>query len=316
MNTLTPSPFSKTLPSFQIAWDSTSLGWLKTCPQLYAYQQEGWTTRSKNLHLIFGSAYASGVERYAHQRVTGASHDEACVYVIRWLLTELGERDETGDWHPWEPDPTVSDANVKNRYTLVRSLIWNFEDRLGTPFTTLILSNGKPAVELTFNFDFAEIGGERVSLSGHLDEVVEHDGGLYIKDDKTTKSALDANYRSHYSPNNQMSLYTIAGKVVLDLPIRGVLIRAAQIGVNFTRFSTFQVPRPQPVLDEWMRDTIQWITQARQYAEEGHWPKNDTACHLCAFKSVCSVSPSHRKSWLENDFILRKPWNPLESRGL
>jgi len=311
-----PSPNSKSLPAFQIAWDSTSLGWLKTCPQLYAYQREGWTTKARSIHLVFGGLYASGVERYAHARASGASHDTACIAVVRWVLENAGHRDTEGQWHPWTPDPTSPDASTKNLYTLIRSLIWNFEDRLGTPFSTLILANGKPAVELTFNFDFAELHGETISLSGHLDEVVEYEGGRYVKDDKTTKGALDANYRSHYSPDNQMSLYSIAGRVILDAPIKGVLVRATQVGVNFNRYATFIVPRPKAVLDEWMADTLVWIKHAREYAEANHWPKNDKSCHLCAFKSVCSVSPAHRRSWLESDFIKQPPWNPLAARGL
>jgi hypothetical protein len=313
--TSAPSPFSPTLPKFQLAWDSTSLGWLKTCPRLYQYQMlEGWEPRSKGIHLTFGSLYASALERYAHAKASGASHDEATLRMVRWALENSGTRTEEGEWEPWSPIPDP-DANIKNRYTLVRTLVWNAEERLTSPFSTYILANGKPAVELSFNFPVFSVAGEEVSLSGHIDEVVqEEDGSLWVRDDKTTKSPLDASYFSRYTPDNQMSLYSLAGKVILESPIRGVLVKAAQMGVNFSRFRTGQIPRPSAVLTEWLNDAHLHITRAREYALANYWPLNDKACFLCSFKKVCAVSPSHRNAWLQEDYV-RREWNPLHARG-
>lgn len=317
MNAIIPSsPFSATLPQFQIAWDSTSLGWLKTCPRMYQYQMlEQWSPRSKGIHLAFGGWYAAALERYAHLRAEGTSHDAATVAVVRWLLAEtwLPSDIETGAPGPWE-----SNDPYKNRYTLIRSFVWNVEERLTSPFTTVILANGKPAVELSFSFHAFDIGGEPISLCGHLDEVVEADGQRWVRDDKTTKSALTSLYFAGYTPNNQMSLYSIAGKIILGEPVRGVLVKAAQIGAGFTRFATQQVPRTEAVLTEWLASTRRTIALAREYAEEGFWPMNDTSCDKfggCPFRRVCSVSPSHRQAWLEQDFI-KHEWNPLKARGL
>lgn len=307
------SPFSSTLPKWQTAWDSTSLGWLKKCPRLYQYKKlENWSERSKGIHLVFGGWYASGVERYAHHRASGASHDAATIDMVRWVMENSGTRSEDGIWTPWE-----SSDPIKNRYTLIRSLVWNVEDRAESRFTTLILANGRPAVELSFNFEAFSIEGETISLAGHMDEVVELDGALWVKDDKTTKGALTDQYFKNWTPNNQMSLYTLAGGVILSRPIQGVLIRAAQIGVNFTRFATRQAPRPKAVIDEWLENTKRWVKLAHTYATEDFWPMNDTACSDyggCPFQKVCSVSPSHRQAWLQEDFE-KRDWNPLISRG-
>lgn len=310
-----PSNFSTLTPNFQTAWDSTSLGWLKRCPTLYKRTAiDGWTSRHQGIHLRFGGLYAAALERFAHSKASGESHDTAVLRMVRWALENSGERDEDGVWVPWDPSPDP-DANVKNRYTLLRTLVWNADERQTSPFTTLILANGKPAVELSFNFAFTEIDGEAISLSGHLDEVVEAASDIYVRDDKTTKNALGASYFAQYTPNGQMSLYTVAGKIILDRPVRGVLVKAAQIGVNFSRFQTAQVPRPQAVLDEWMADTRFWITQAKRFAEADHWPMNDASCFLCGHKKICAVSPSHREAHLAVDFIKAPRWNPLIARG-
>lgn len=311
---IAPSPFSANLPSFQTTWDSTSIGWFKECPRLYKYQMlDQWTTRSKGIHLYFGGLYAAALERYAHSRAAGDDHDTATLKMLRWAMENSGTRDTDGVWTPW-----TSDDPIKNRYTLMRSLVWNVEDRLNSAFSTYIRPNGKPAVELSFNFPAYEIDGETIHLAGHLDEVVTTiDGTKWIRDDKTSKSALSAQYFKQYTPNNQMSLYSVAGRVAFDVPVQGVLIRAAQIGVNFTRFATAQAPRPKAVLDEWFADTERWIRLAKSYAEEDHWPMNDKSCSSyggCPFQRVCAVSPTHRQAWLGQEFVL-KVWNPLDTRG-
>ena len=344
-----PSPFSPALPHFQTAWDSTSLGALKDCPRKYKLSiLDKWSPKSKSHHLTFGGLYASGVERYAHLLASGLPHDAAVLGVVRWVLEASGSRPHVtveteaggkvvqsvctkcsrvnsvkgereleldggrcpkGDFVAWDSKDTV-----KNRYTLVRTLVWNFEDRQHSPFKQLILANGKPAVELSFNFPAFEVEGETVSLCGHMDSIIELDGKPWVLDDKTTGSQLNANYFSRYTPENQMSLYSIAGKVVLDRPVAGVLVRAAQIGVNFARFATAQVPRPPAILAEWMEDTRAWVTLAKRFAEANHWPGNDKHCTMCDFRRVCAVSPSHRAAWLKEDFEPRV-WNPLIPRG-
>lgn len=333
-----PSPFSPNIPNFQTTWDSTSLGWFKECPRKYQYQMlEQWTTRKRGLHLAFGGWYASGVERYAHYRARGDSHDTAVLAVVKWVLAETmvdAANPECGMCGgdglsrfecdaPDTPCPCVRRApwhsgdEYKNRYTLVRSLVWNLDDQDASSWRTVILANGSPAVELTFKFPAFVLDGEQIFLSGHMDKLVENSGQVWVMDDKTTKSALTANYAQQWSPNNQMSLYSLAAKIFFHTPVVGVLVRAAQIGVGFTRFATFQAPRPSAVLEEWLDETRVYIESARSYAIANFWPRNDKSCGNfggCPFQKVCSVSPSHRASWLRTDFVKRE-WNPLEARG-
>lgn len=335
--TTPPSPFSTTVPDFQTSWDSTSIGWLKECPKKYYYEMIlGYEPRSRSIHLTFGGWYASGVEHYAHYRADGLDHDAAVYKMVRWALEASGTRvcpactgsgadaDEPsdrcgqcfgsgeGEWQAWDSgDP------IKNRYTLLRSLIWNVDARRDAPFRTHILANGKPAVELSFNFPLCEMHGHTISLAGHLDSVVSFEDRLWILDDKTTKGQLNDQFFRQFSPNNQMSLYMAAGQVILAEPVAGVLVKGAQIGVGFTRFATRPIPRAPKVVEEWIEDTKYWIGQAYQFAVAQHWPMNDKSCGNyggCAFQRVCAVSPSHRASWLKEDFTERF-WNPLDARG-
>jgi hypothetical protein len=82
--------------------------------------------------------YAKALERYHHQMALGGNHDYALGMVIHQLLLD------TADWQ--------SEHNFKNKDTLVRSVVWYLEEFKDDPCETVILGDGRPAVELTFTF--------------------------------------------------------------------------------------------------------------------------------------------------------------------
>lgn len=350
-----PSPF---LPGtkVQFVWDSTSLGWLKTCPRLYEYQMiEGWRPKGSGVHLVFGQHYHSALELYDKLRADPSdveekryyNHDTALQAVVLQLMKwtwepELGPCED----HPTgaAAQPWLSDHPAKNRFTLVRSVIWYLDQFKDDPASTLILANGKPAVELSFRMelDWGPGKGEdwecsecgqanadeteectncgaskpRYILSGHLDRVVEFGGQKYVMDRKTTGSSPTPHYFDGFAPDNQMSIYTLAARVQFSTPVAGVIIDAAQIAVGFTRFQRGFTYRTETQLEEWLADFRFWTAQAEGFAERGSWPMNDKACGMyggCTFRKICSKSPEVRERFLESDFE-RRPWNPLQSR--
>lgn len=323
MTTPTPTPapshLSPTTPNFPIFWDSTMLGTLKECGRKFYYEHIlGFHSRGVNLHLYFGLLFHSGMERYDHSLAAGTPHREAVREMVRWVLCNSGTRADDGTWTAWAPlDRDGKPEAYKNRYTLIRSLVWSVEEHAHSPLRTVIKANGKPAVEESFRFPAFTVGDEQITLCGHLDRIVEMDGAKWVYDHKTTKGALNAQYFRGFTPHNQFTLYTIAGKIILDESTRGVLVSGVQIGVGFTRFATAQVPRPAAVLTEWLTDAQYWIGQAREFALRDHWPANDKSCGNyggCPFQRVCALSPSHRKAWLDEDYE-RWSWNPLIVRG-
>jgi len=230
--------------------------------------------------------------------------------------------------------------NLKTRETLVRSVIWYLEEfGENDAAKTVILKNGKPAVELSFRLelDFGPKATQKIPigsrqtlqekmdtapysqpyiLSGHLDRVVEFSDGIYVMDRKTSSTTIGSYYFDGYNPDNQMSLYTFASKVIYQTPVRGVIIDAAQIAVGFTRFSRGFTFRTEAQTEEWLSNTKNWLALAEQYAVNNFWPMNDRSCHQyggCAFRKVCSKSPEVRQKFLQSDFTKRQ-WNPLEPR--
>lgn len=323
------SPF---LPdtNIQYAWDSTSLGYLKTCPRLYYYQMiEGWVPKDESVHLRFGSEYHTAIENYDKAIAQGMSFDDAVDVAVWQMLVNIRD---------WDPDPSTKAGHYKNPLTLLQLVVDYFDHYRKDAFSTFILENGMPAVELSFRFalDWGPVAetkldvstdlqgvtkGQPYILCGHLDRVVTYQDDLYILDHKTTTTTPGPYYFNQWAPNNQMTLYTFAGQVVLGTIIRGVIIEAAQIKLQepnaFVRGFTY---RTDDLIDEWLRDLEYHLNAAEAFAEAGHWPMNDTACDKyggCRFRDVCNKNAGVRQRFLEADFVqlpLEERWNPLKPR--
>jgi hypothetical protein len=307
--------FSTSLPTLQLAVDSTSLGEFKICPRRYQLAIiEGWQPKGKSVHLEFGIAFHKAREEYEHLRAAGTEHDPALCECVRSALraTWDSELQRGVQWdHP-----------QKNRKTLIQSIVAYLDEiAQNDPLETVKLTSGHPAVELSFTVPLplaSESTGEPYSLCGHLDRVVALGDKFYISDIKTTTGELGPGFFSKFTPDNQMSLYTLAGKVAFGLEISGVLIDGVQVLAGGTRFQRGMVPRQPAVLEEWYEGLGLWLRQMESCAETGHWPMNDKSCHTayggCQFREVCSRCGSARQQWLEGNFA-RRVWDPLKRRG-
>jgi len=310
----TPSaPSHFTTDGVQYAWDSTSLKWAQSCLRYYKYKMiDGWQSVLKSHHLLFGGHYATALEHYHKHRANGMSLDEALEEVVHealintWEVT--GTKDGESIGRPWD-----SFDSAKNRETLIRSIIWYIDTFAEDSLSTVILPNGKAAVEYSFTLeiDYGNL------LSGHIDRLCEMNGDYYVMDQKTTGSTITSRFFDQFNPDTQMSLYTFAGKAIFELPVKGVIIDGAQIAVGFTRFERGFTFRTESSLDEWYDDTLFTIQSVQDATRNNHFPMNPTSCNNysgCEFRKVCSKSPEVREQFLKADFVKGKRWNPLERR--
>jgi len=310
----------------QRVWSSTTLGELKSCARKFQYSiLEGWRTKHQSFALRFGLEYQYALEQHDRLLASGVSYDDAIRSVVRTTLERTWERpvpteDSEGkapEGTPWGPGPDDREPN-RNRETLIRSIVWKLEHYRTDPAHTIILADGKPAVELSFQME-APFGPEIISapnyiFSGHLDRVVEFAGETFVEDNKHTTKTLGSQYFRQYDLDNQMSLYSLGARVVFSSPVKGVLITAAQVAVGFTRFERAATFRTEGQVDEWIHDAQYWIGQAERFTVQKYWPQNDRSCFLCQFKGICSKDPAVRQMFLESDFV-RQLHDPLEIRG-
>ncbi len=308
------SSFSPALPGLQLAVYSTSLGEFKVCPRKYQLAiVEGWEPKGPRVDLEFGLLYHGALERYDHRRSEGLGHEEALQSCLGWLLRST--------WNKALGRPWLSGDANKNRLTLVCTVV-DYLDRFGLSdsLQTVILAGGKPAVELNFRFWSGlntQTTAEPISFCGYLDRLVSLEGQYYVVDRKTTRKTLGPSYWSQFSPHNQFSLYILAAQVTFQLPAKSLIVDAAQIAVNFTRFERGIVQRDDSQLAEWHKDAGWQIRHMEQCAREEYWPQNDQSCDRYGggpFRGVCAKSVASRELWLSEGFK-KRVWDPLQKRG-
>lgn len=301
LDDLTVSAFDS--DGVQFIWNASSIMLAEACLRKYQYKMiEKWEPQRKSVHLLFGGWYAKALEQYYLKVAAGMESNDALCEVVHETLKATWEYDPEDDpIGPW-----ASDHNTKTRETLIRSIVWYVDQFEGEAIQVIQLSNGKPAIELNFSIDL----GNDLILRGKLDRLVDYGGETYVMDQKTTGTTITQRYFEQWSPNTQMSAYTFAGQALYKLPIKGVILDAAQIAVGFTRFERGFIFRSSAQLEEWYESALYHIGEARKATKNNNFPMNHASCGNyggCEFRGVCSRSPEVREQFLKADFVKKQP---------
>lgn len=300
---------------FQYAVDATTITAFQTCPRKYQWRNLlGWTRRLPAVHLRFGGHYASALEAYHKARALGADHDEALREVVATAMLETWDHDldEEGNRIPGTGAEWNSLHNTKTRETLIRSIVWYLTEYEHDNMSTLILSDGSAGVEYSFALPMED----DIVYCGHIDRMVDFDGP-YVQDQKTTGTTVTPRFFEAFSPDNQMSGYSWAGQIIFNIPIKGVVIDAAQIAVGFTKFTRGFVHRSAATLSEWFDNTMKTTEEMRKAHKDNSYRMNTTACGNyggCEFRGICARIPSHHERALRADFERKEAWDPIVRR--
>ena len=330
------SSFSDDIPGLQTAWDSTSLTTFMSCPRKYQLSMiEQWNSLHQSVALTFGILFHKGMEIFEKTLAEPQDRDGALRNAIIEVLLESGEYKFPEGWSgdfdsdyefyasiiedlpdPFTPWPITDDK--RNRNTLVRALIWYVSHYDPDPAQTIILKNGRPAVELSFKIPLPleTPTGDHYLLCGHIDRLVRFLDQVWVLDYKTTSTTINASYFSKFSPHLQLSLYTMAANVIYPDHTYGAIVDAIQLAVGSVRFGRSLVTISRGRQDEWYAGVMATIKLAERMALDEEWPMNEQSCHDyggCRFRDICSQDPCVREAFLEAEFV-RKPWDPLINR--
>jgi len=294
----------------QFAWDSTSLGMALECQRKYYYRMvQNIVPQNQSVHLIFGGIYASALEHFYKLRSHGADLEEAIHSTVKLAMIK--------SWDAERNAPVVFEDDKKTRVTLIRTIVWyldQFGDETDSAIKTTNLLDGTAAVEVSFALEF----DDDILLCGHLDRIVDFGDSLYWMDQKTTGSTVGPYFFKSYEMSNQFHAYTWAGQVILKSPIRGGIIDAAQIALNFSRFERGFFTSSPLQLEEWRESMLFVIAQTQSNTLLNKWPMNFTACDKyggCPYRMLCKSHPSVRPHIVESYYTTpEKPWDPLVPR--
>lgn len=297
--------FSSRIHRLQTALDNTSISMYKDCPRKYYYAiVEGWRPLHASSALDFGTAFHTGVETLHRAKVSGQDHEAAIRSALRAVLPLCKALDFS--------DP------ARNPFTLLRAIVWYADHYRDDPLQTVVLADGRPALELSFRFELPiqTPGDESYLYCGHIDRIAKLGNSTYCVDYKTTTSALNDKYFARYSPNAQISGYSYASHILFMQPASGFIIDSIQLGVNYSRPQRYIAPRTNEQLEEWLENTIHWVKRMEDSAVNNSWPMNEESCTKygsCQFREVCNKTPGVRDNFLASGFK-RDRWNPLEAR--
>jgi hypothetical protein len=291
--------------------DSSSLGEFKVCPRKYYYSIVlGRQPQAESIHLTFGILLHRAIELYHKQRVT-QPHYVAMRRAVLWAMEST--------WDAYHNKPWDSDDKYKNRFTLIRTLVWYLDEYEHEEVTTATMSDGKVAVELPFSFDsgYTASTGEDFVICGTLDRIVLFHNRFYVMDVKTTKSTIGQYYFKKYTPDNQVTIYSIAGSMIFHQPIEGLIIDACQVAIEKSVFARDFIDRSPYQRDEWQRNLGYWLLNINNCAETDNWPKNDTACDRyggCPFRPVCSQPNEAASARMLEGAYRDRTWDPHQNR--
>jgi hypothetical protein len=250
------------------------------------------------VHLEFGTMVHSALGEYWTLRANGQDHEEALREVIKGTLEIT--------WNPTLKRGWLGNAE-KNRLTLLRTIVW-YCDHYGRDdgdMEIITLGNGRLALELDFEFDSgyeSPATGERVMFIGRLDSIrrFQTQDKKWIVDTKTTAQTMGQYWFKSFSPDNQFSLYDLAGKIAFGQEVEGVIVDGIQVAAGFSRFGRAEVPRTDAMRDEWIHEVQQyWLPFMTACAERAWWPQNDRACYGCRWRDICRLPPGQRELWIE-----------------
>lgn len=311
-----PPPSAFDDQGIQWAWDATSLGRADTCQRYYQYLKDGWHRPAESVHLWFGGLYASALEHYHKFIASGAERETAIREVVREALIEswTHDRNESGERVPSTGGPTTFNHNLKSRETLIRTIVWYFDEFEADPYTTYIRANGSAAVEASFQLPV----DDGVTLCGHIDRLAQdRESNIFVHDQKTTGTTISPYFFKGFKPGIQFAMYTFAGKAIYEIPVKGVIVDAVQIAVGFSRFARSPILYTEGELNEWYDEMFALIERTQHNTRENYFPRTFASCGQyggCPFREVCSRPPEVRDNFLRADFVQGPRWDPMKVR--
>jgi len=297
--------------TLQCVWDSTSIHAFKRCPRFYKWTiLDGYRLYPMPPELHFGIAQHTVLETW-HRLLTGGMSPELAQQRCIRLAGLLGEYIVTTD-------------NIRTKETLVRTTVWYTDQFWNDPAQTIVLANGKPAVEYSFVVPLTTLKGVDFFLAGHIDRIASFLDEIWPCDYKTTSGQLDSYFVGQFKPNIQVQVYTLAGHILAETTSAfpeapaGLLIDGIALGVNFTRFQRFPIRITKLELESFLLDLKLMLQEALMYVEADHWPARESSCGLyggCTFrrKGVCTRTPSQHEMILKANFK-QKMWDPAKPR--
>lgn len=295
-------------------FDNTILSSYKECPRRYMIRHKlGWRSEGTALPLVFGLSWHAGMDvvwNFARK----LNHDELARMALAAFLEE------------WEKEglPAQLDVEQIEQYSprtpsVAHEMYRNYIDAKWSVLREArVLATEQPfAVPLP--------GVADVWYIGRLDKVVEYGAQTLVIEHKTTTEykkdgGFKALYIEGWYSDSQVKGYQFGGAMYFP-GLTQVWVDAALVHKTVhNAFRFVPVAHQTPLLEEWLRDTRDWVERIARDEERGYFPKNEQACigkfGACSFLNICrTISEPEKLSEVPPGYVLER-WTPFETLGL
>jgi len=370
MQMILSNPFLETLPTQRRVWSASSIATAMACwrkyllATVYGYESAG----ARSVDLDFGSFIHAGSDVYLKACASGADAETATELAYEHVLA--ASQGWGGEYrNVWRCDGKVKgdkgravkcpsakqwndgdgecrycgqtvpvqvvyfpDDPIKNRRTLLRSLVAYCDALTASHIRPIVLPDGRIGSELAFAHALAlnSPDGTPYIITGSLDQVaVRGDSELIVPEIKTTRKTPGAAYYSQFEPGVQLYLYTAVSRKEFA-PRRPKIVKlVVQVGVGFAEIHFHDMRIPDSVLREFEREVIALIEEGEQRARafadlgEAAYPRRITSCHStpgapgtpCQFRDICRLAPEDRDAFLKTNYRQNTEHHPMNVKG-
>lgn len=292
-------------PAFPEALDNTIINAFRSCPKSCQRTYfDHWKPKELSVHLHAGAAFARGLEVTRKAFYDGGESEERALAAgLHALLEAYGEFD-------CPADSAKSNVRMAQAFEYYLSEEWSPGRDTARPAR---MASGKHAIEFSFAeplpIDHPETG-QPIIYTGRADMIVELNGGLWVEDDKTTKS-LGAKWANQWEMRSQFSGYAWAARKQ-GWKVDGVLVRG--VAILKTEFKRAQhiTYRPEWETDRWLEQTLRDIKRMITAWQTGYFDWNmGEACGEyggCDYLTICKRP--NPDEWMDAYFTKRR-WDPL-----
>lgn len=155
-------------------------------------------------------------------------------------------------------------------------------------------------------------------FGGRMDELLEWNGKLWIRDYKTT-SRMGSTYGEAFDPNNQITGYVWAARQLSGRPVSGVIVQTVyNTKNNGPEIHEHLVTRSQGIIDQWVETIEAELDEIERHLESDTWPMRTLACTDfggCMFREACQQDHwTAIEQWLQNHTI-ESVWDYTDPEG-
>ena len=281
----------------QTVSNSMRSAWV-ACPRRFYWKYiRGLVPRGKSIDLVFGAAFARGLEVARRTYTDGASPQAALEAGARAAMVEYGDQ------------PVPDNKTIKDPAHLLSALDAYFERwPLDTDPVRIALIEGSPSIEFTFSIELPiphPQTGQPLLYVGRYDWTGIYQGELRCVDEKTT-TRLGPRWGSHWQLDSQFLGYMWAARRA-GLQVVGTIVRGIAPRVNGTvDFAEAHISYRQWMIDRWYDNMVESV---RQMVEA--WRRRDylhnlaTSCSSysgCPYITLCSAR--NPEPWVKIEYEL------------